>query len=63
MTYYYHFSNIKAVIVARGHLRWIYPILGFVACGLVFLSLSRLALSLWQLECFMLFGAKNGTYL
>jgi phosphoglycerol transferase MdoB-like AlkP superfamily enzyme len=50
VTYYYHFSNIKAVIVARGHLRWIYPILGFVACGLVFLSLSRLALTLWQLE-------------
>ncbi|MFQ3190779.1 MAG: hypothetical protein ACI936_001914 [Paraglaciecola sp.] len=36
--------------MARGHLRWIYPILGFIACGLVFLSISHLALTLWQLE-------------
>jgi hypothetical protein len=50
VTYYYQISNSKAIIVARGHLRWTYSILGFVACGLVFLSLSRLALTLWQLE-------------
>jgi hypothetical protein len=35
--------------LACGHLRWIYFILGFVTCGLVLLTLSRLAFTLWQL--------------
>lgn len=34
----------------RAHLRWSYPILGFVACGLVFLSISRLVLTIWQID-------------
>lgn len=34
----------------RSHLRWTYPFLGFIACGLAFLSASRLALTLWQFE-------------
>jgi hypothetical protein len=36
--------------VARDHLRYDLSQLGFVACGLVFLSISRLALTHWQLE-------------
>ncbi|MFT4745987.1 MAG: hypothetical protein ACI8XG_000055 [Congregibacter sp.] len=32
------------------HLHWIYPIISPVACSLVFLSLYRLGLILWQLE-------------
>ncbi|WJG09904.1 LTA synthase family protein [Aliiglaciecola sp. LCG003] len=34
----------------RDHYRWTLPILGFLACGLVFLSLSRALLVVWQLD-------------
>lgn len=50
MTYCCSFSNSKAVVLACGHLRWIYLILGFVTCGLVLLTRARLAFTLWQLD-------------
>ena len=34
----------------RDHFKWTYLIFGFIACALVYLSLSRLLLSLWQID-------------
>jgi phosphoglycerol transferase MdoB-like AlkP superfamily enzyme len=34
----------------RDHFKWSYPILGFVACALIFLSVTRLLLTCWQID-------------
>ncbi len=44
------FVSFEKNTLERDHFKWTYLILGFVACALIFLSVSRLLLIFWQID-------------